>query len=110
MAATIRCLAAWLWGGCTDGLGWHVSTFIAACDSSGSILTFGFFAILALVWARRLPFSENGDGLLETIMSLQKVTLYFWGEDRFANLLPAATLWIRNPTDNAYVQMGCSLR
>jgi hypothetical protein len=65
-----------------------------------------FFAIRALVWARRLPFSENGDGLLETIMSLQKVTLYYWGEDRFANLLPAATLWIRNPTDNACAQMA----
>jgi len=73
------------------------------------VVTVGLFAILALQWARHLPLAEDGDGLLATIMSLQKVTLYYWGEDRFANLVPALAMWIRNPVDNANAQLALRL-
>jgi len=90
-------------------IGWQARTFAAACEANASVVTVGLFALLMMQWARHLSFAQNGDGLLGTVMSLQKVTLYYWGEDRFANLLPALTIWIRNPVDNVYAQVTLRL-
>lgn len=94
-----------LWG----WTGWQARALIAACETSAPVVMVGLFAILVLLWARHLSFAQNGDGLLATVMSLQKITLYYWAEDRFANLLPALTMWIQNPVDNVYAQVTLRL-
>ncbi len=59
----------------------------------------------ALVLAR-YPNGQNSDGLIPTLFSLQKMTLFFWGQDRFANLLPGLTVLVRDPQANAFCQLG----
>jgi len=65
--------------------------------------------IVGLLLSSHIPLSEDSDGLLTTIMSLHQVTLYYWGQDRLGNLLPAMTIWIHDPTANAYAQVGLRL-
>ncbi len=60
-----------------------------------------------VVW--RVPLSQNADGLLETIMSLQRLTLFYWGQSRFANILPLLASPIRNPVLNADAQLGARI-
>ena len=64
------------------------------------------FAALWAMMAHYLPTQENSDGLLQTIIASQKLTVFFWGQDRFGNLLPALTVWINNPVANAYAQIS----
>ncbi len=61
-------------------------------------------ASVALVLLR-VPLSQNADGLLETVMSLQRLTLFYWGQSRFANILPALAAPIRDPVANADAQL-----
>lgn len=42
----------------------------------------------------------NADTVLGSIMSLQNVTLYFWGQNRLLNILPFAVSWITDPQSN----------
>jgi hypothetical protein len=62
-------------------------------------------AILLLLILCFVPLQQNADGLLLTIMSLQKLTLFFWEQDRFGNLGPLLTAGITDPTTNAYAQL-----
>ena len=64
---------------------------------------------LALVWlliisvltvTKVAPHNINADTLLQSIMSLQKLTLYYWGQNRLLNILPLAVSLIKNPTLN----------
>ena len=84
----------------------QIRSLILVSDLIAPLLTAALFAALWSMMMACLPWQENGDGLLETVMSLQKLTVYFWGQDRFANLLPALTTGIRNPLYNAYVQLA----
>lgn len=61
-------------------------------------------AALALVLGR-VPLGQNADGLFGTVMSLQRLTLFYWGQSRFANLLPALAAPIRDPVANADAQL-----
>jgi hypothetical protein len=63
------------------------------------------FAICALLLFIFVPWAQNADDLLPTMVSLQKLTVYFWGQNRFANLLPLLTVWIRSPVLNAEAQL-----
>lgn len=63
------------------------------------------FALLLLLVVCFVPLQQNGDGLLLTVVSLQKLTLFFWEQDRFGNLGPLLAVWIRDPTANAYAQI-----
>ena len=61
---------------------------------------------LALVGAigivlSRDPLGQNADGILETIISLQRVTLFFWDQNRFANIVHLLASGIRSPVLNA---------
>lgn len=38
--------------------------------------------------------------LINSVMSLQKVTLYYWGQNRLLNVLPLATAWLKDPAAN----------
>ena len=73
------------------------------------LVVIALFGIVGLLLSSHLSLNEDSDGLLTTIMSLQKVTVYFWGEDRLGNLLPALTMWIHDPTGNAYAQIALRL-
>jgi hypothetical protein len=42
----------------------------------------------------------GADTVLGSIMSLQNVTLYFWGQNRLLNVLPFAVSWITDPQSN----------
>lgn len=42
----------------------------------------------------------NSDGILFSIMSLRRVTPFYWGQDRYLNVVPALWSWIRNPMLN----------
>jgi hypothetical protein len=37
---------------------------------------------------------HNADSILPALISTQNVTWYYWGQNRFGNLLPALTIWI----------------
>lgn len=61
----------------------------------------GWAGLLSFLLATSLsrPFL-TADSLLPSIMSLQNVTLFYWGQDRLANVLPLAASWIRDPATN----------
>jgi len=44
----------------------------------------------------------NADVLINSIMSLQHVTLFYWGQDRLVNILPFLASCIKNPQANLY--------
>jgi hypothetical protein len=64
---------------------------------------FGMAWLIVIAW---VPRGQNADDLLPAIIATQKLTLYYWGENRFANLLPALTAWIVDPERNAWVQVA----
>jgi hypothetical protein len=58
-------------------------------------------ALLALIvfnWA--VPTNFDADTVLQSVMSMQKVTLFYWGQDRYANFLPFLYAWIPSPKIN----------
>jgi hypothetical protein len=83
----------------------RVDTVLTAFDSAGALLIAGLFAACVLLVLSFVPWEQNSDDLLPAIMSLQKITLYYWEQNRFGNLLPALVAWIANPTQNAYAQI-----
>lgn len=63
-------------------------------------------SLALLVW-RVTPSSmqlTNADALLPALMSTQKWTPFYWGQDRLFNLLPLLAAPIRNPLWNFHVQ------
>jgi hypothetical protein len=66
------------------------------------ILAFCVYVGLALA---RVPLKQNADGALLTIIALQKLTVYYWWQDRFGMLTPLLTAWIRGPIDNLQAQL-----
>jgi hypothetical protein len=51
------------------------------------------------------PVWMNADTPILAVMSLQKVTLFFWGENRFLNLIPLLASPVRQPDWNLLVQV-----
>ncbi|MCC5067950.1 hypothetical protein VDQ94_02270 [Xanthomonas campestris pv. campestris] len=51
----------------------------------------GLAAVAGIVFplSRSLAGAQDADGVLTSLISTQKLTWYFWGQDRLANLLPA---------------------
>ncbi|MEE5088831.1 hypothetical protein V2H26_01785 [Xanthomonas euvesicatoria] len=47
------------------------------------------FAGIVFPLSRSLAGAQDADGVLTSLISTQKLTWYFWGQDRLANLLPA---------------------
>lgn len=68
--------------------------------SQRSFTLFGalLFSILCLNWS--VPVNFDADTILQSLMSTQKVTLFYWGQDRYANFLPFIYSWIKSPTLN----------
>ncbi len=63
-----------------------------------TLLSAFVFSILCLNWS--VPVNFEADTILQSLMSTQKVTLFYWGQDRYANFLPFIYSWIKTPTLN----------
>ena len=51
------------------------------------------------------PDYAKGDTLIQSVISLQHVTLFYWGQNRFANLVPALLSPVTSPSLNAFLLM-----
>lgn len=66
---------------------------------------------VAIVAAATFPLStllcgmQDGDGVLTALISTQKLTWYFWGQDRFLNFIPALAHPISNVVWNLRFQL-----
>lgn len=66
---------------------------------------FAVVAGLLLPMTATLAGTQDGDGALTSLISTQKLTWYFWGQDRLLNLLPALAAPFRDPETNLHVQV-----
>lgn len=55
---------------------------------------------------RLAPDYQNADTLLHPLMSLQNTTLFYWGQNRLANLIPFLLSWITAPELNMWAHLG----
>jgi hypothetical protein len=63
-----------------------------------TIIYFSLLLLFSLLAINRFaPSYIDADNVIMSIMSLQKVTLFYWGEDRFANFIPLALSFIAMP-------------
>jgi len=67
------------------------------------------FALCLLLVVGFVPMQQNADGLLLSIMSLQKPTIYYWAADRYGILTALLAVWIRDPVQNMYFQVGLEI-
>lgn len=58
-----------------------------------------------LTWSAKLCLMHNADLILPALISTQNVTWYYWGQNRFGNLLPALTSWIGDVDLNLKAQI-----
>lgn len=64
-------------------------------------LAIAWAILLSAVTASTLPRQFlDADVVMQSVMSLQNVTLFFWGQNRLANVLPLAVSWIADPSAN----------
>jgi len=82
---------------------------LTALATTSTVQTVAVFLLCILLLASFVPLQQNADGLLFSIMSLQKPTVYYWGADRFGNLTEFLTIWLRNPTQNQWAQLMLQL-
>lgn len=63
-------------------------------------------ALLAAMAVNRLaPGTLHADTMLQPLMSLQNTTLFFWGQNRLANLIPFLLSWIADPQSNMWAHL-----
>lgn len=80
-------------------------------DSSGQRTDWGWLVAIAVLAGVLYPASrymaglQDADGILTSLISTQKLTWYFWGQDRLLNLLPALAYPIRDPEANLHFQV-----
>ena len=77
----------------------------AAIESIAPLQIVGFFNIGLLLLANFIPLQLDGDEIVLSIMSIQKLTVYYWAQDRYGNLASLLTAWVQNPIYNAYAQL-----
>ena len=63
------------------------------------------FIISALTVNKYAPEFLNADVILNSVMSLQKVTLYYWGQNRLLNVLPFIFTGISEPSVNLFMML-----
>lgn len=73
----------------------HWLTVIALCLLTGTVLT----------WSLRFCNAHDADSVILSIMAQQKLTLFYWGQNRYMNLLPVVTAWIDDISTNQQVQV-----
>lgn len=82
-----------------------VNDFLTALRSLNGVTIAGLLGACLLLVLGRVPIQQNADDLLPAIVSLHKLTFYYWEQDRLANLLPLLTAWIGDPSGNLYAQI-----
>jgi hypothetical protein len=65
----------------------------------------GIFAGVVFPLTVTLAGMQDGDGLMTALISTQKLTWYFWGQDRLLNVLPALTHPFTNIETNLRLQV-----
>jgi hypothetical protein len=68
-------------------------------------LILGAFVLAALGLSWAAPSSFDADTTLQAVMSTQKVTTFYWGQDRFLNFFPFVLSWIPNIKFNLFAHM-----
>ena len=66
------------------------------------------FVVSLLTIASVAPAHLNADVLINSVMSLQHVTLYYWGQNRLLNVLPALISMVGNPAANLAAVLLCA--
>ncbi len=56
-------------------------------------------------WSLRLGTRHDGDSFLPVLMSLQRLTVFFWGQNRFGNVVPFIASWVRDVELNFQLQV-----
>lgn len=74
--------------------------------ASGWVWIAGLLAALAFPLSASLAGTQDADGVLAALISTQKLTWYFWGQDRLLNLLPALAWPVHDPEANLRLQIG----
>ena len=70
------------------------------------LLSMASAAVLSILFALVLPKEFlTADILMQSVMSLQNVTLFYWGQNRLANVLPLGLVWIGDPQANLAVML-----
>jgi len=67
-----------------------------------------FLLVSALTALKFSPDFLHADILINSVMSLQKLTLYYWGQNRILNVLPLAFAWIRSPALNLAAMLAAT--
>lgn len=60
----------------------------------------------ATIVGLRYEIGQSSDGLLQSLISLQHLSFFFWGQDRFANLVPWLASGVHDPAANAAFQLA----
>jgi hypothetical protein len=69
-----------------------------ATPLSHGLAAFVACAVLSLLAVNKfVPEGINADTLIQSIMSLQKLTIFYWGQNRFASVVPFLLSWIASP-------------
>lgn len=69
------------------------------------LLALGVAAGIAIPLTNMLAGMQNGDGILTSLISTQKLTWYFWDQDRFLNFIPALAKPFSNVEWNLHFQV-----
>jgi hypothetical protein len=70
-----------------------------------AIVAAAFLAVTSLwIGLATLNLSQHSDSLIPVLVSIQRWTPFYWGQDRFGMLVPLLTRPIRNPILNMVVQ------
>ncbi|RFB81371.1 hypothetical protein [Methylovirgula sp. 4M-Z18] len=78
-------------------------TYTSQSRGLNFLVDFLIVIFVSLLIANKLAPYMNADVMMNSIMSLQKVTLFYWGQDRLLNVLPLALSVVRNARLNVYL-------
>lgn len=66
-----------------------------------TIFTLAWLLLISVLTVLKIaPGNLNADTLINSVMSLQNLTLYYWGQNRLLNVLPLAVTWVKDPAAN----------
>jgi len=69
------------------------------------LLAVGVLAGIVFPLTNSLAGMQDGDGILASLISTQKLTWYFWGQDRLLSFMPALAAFVANVEWNLRVQL-----
>jgi len=70
------------------------------CEKYTSLAWVWLLLISVLTVLKIGPDALNADILINSVMSLQNLTLYYWGQNRLLNVLPLVVTLVKNPAYN----------